>query len=214
MGWTQKATSGGGNFETCPAGNHPAVLIGIIDLGTQNEKFQGSEARDVRKVYLCWEIPGEQTASGRSHVMGREYTLSFHEMSGLRKMIEAWFNKKFAEGQEFDLSQLMGRACLLTILNEEKNGKTFAKINGVGGLPKGMAKPVATLETVAFNMDEDDVEKFPDAEWLPWSFGSRLIDIVKLSPEWKEKGSPAATPAPAKQASKMQTVPPDEADPF
>ena len=186
MGWKQKASSGGGNFEACPAGNHAAVLIAIIDLGTQEDSYQGVE-RTSRKVFLCWEIPGEQTAAGRSHVIGREYTLSFNEKAGLRKLIEAWRGKSFTEGEEFDLSALLGKPCMLTVVTEDKNGKTYAKINGVSSMPKGMPVPTATLGKISFSLEEDDRAKFPDADWLPWSYGSKLIDIAKKSPEWNEQ---------------------------
>ncbi len=187
MGWNQKAQSGGGNFDLCPAGNHPAVLIGLIDLGTQTEKFQGQEERSVRKVFLTWEIPGEKTESGRSHVIGREYTLSFHEKAALRQLIESWRGKSFAEGEEFDISKLLDQACMLTVLNEDSNKRTFAKIKNVAAMPKGMAKPKATLPTISFNLEDNHPSEFPEVDWLPWSFGSQLVDIAKQSPEWKDR---------------------------
>ncbi len=200
MGWTQKANSGGGNFEACPAGTHPAVLVGIIDLGTQDENFNGV-AKKAHKAFLMWEIPGEKDASGQSHIIGREYTVSFHEKAGLRQMVEAWRGKPFTEGEEFDLSKLMGQACLLTVITEEKNGKTFSKLKGVGGLIKGMAKPVATIAPISFNLEENHPSAFPTFEWLPWSYGSKLIDIAANSPEWKEKANGQQTAKPAAGAA-------------
>ena len=120
MSWKQVASSSGeGNFEVCSPGSHPAVCIGIIDLGTHTESFPGSPAKQTHKIFICWEIPGEKKSDGTSHVMGREYTCSFHEMAGLRKMVESWRSKKFAEGEDFDLSKLLGQACLLTVLNDD-----------------------------------------------------------------------------------------------
>ena len=55
MSFKMKSSSGeGGQFEIPPAGNHPAVLVGIIDLGTRPSTFQG-KTTDRREVYLVWE---------------------------------------------------------------------------------------------------------------------------------------------------------------
>lgn len=197
-----KAKSGGGNFEACPAGNHPAVLVAIIDLGTQKETFNG-EVKEARKGYFCWYIPENVTDDNKEYYVGREYTLSFHEKAGLRKLVESWRNKPFAENEEFDLKKLLGQACLLNVVNESKKDKTYSKIAGVSSLPKGMQKPSATVEAVFFDFDEDSKDNFPEEEWLPWSYGSKLIDIAKRSPEWQW---PAEKRVP-------ETVPPsDEAD--
>lgn len=199
MGWKATASSGGGgNFEACPAGNHPAVCIAIIDLGTQHENYQGAP-KDSRKVFLCWEIPTEQKSDGTNHIMGREYTYSFNEKAGLRKLVEAWRNKKFGEGEEFDLSKLLGAACMLNVMNDEKGDKVYARIDGASALPKGMSKPVATIKPISFNLDDDDLSDFPDDAWLPWSYGRKLSTIVQLSPEWQAKakgGKPAAKQEP------------------
>jgi hypothetical protein len=41
--WKTKASKGGdGNFEKAPAGSHPAVCVGMFDLGTQENDFQGN----------------------------------------------------------------------------------------------------------------------------------------------------------------------------
>lgn len=212
MSWTKTAKSSGGNFECCPAGTHPAVLIGIIDLGTQNEKFAGKEAKDVHKIFLMWEIPWEKTAEGQSHIIGREYTYSLHEMAGLRKMIESWRGKPLNEGEEFDLSKLLGKPCLLTVTTEDKNGKTFAKLNSVSNLIKGMAPPVATVPVISFNLSEDHPSKFPAFDWLPWSYGSKLVDIVALSPEWRDKIGVQGKPA-APNTTPAATIPPIGAAP-
>lgn len=219
MGWNMKANSGGGNFEACPAGNHPAVLIALIDLGTQSEVFQGTP-REARKVYLCWEIPDEKIESGRSHVIGREYTMSFHEKAGFRHLVEAWRGKPFADGEEFDPSKLLGQSCLLNVIQEESgSGKTFAQVKGVSAMPKGMPKPAATLKTVCFNIDDDGPAKFPKDEWLPFSYGKSLVSKASMSPEWIAAGGQRTQPAASQQkasppagygSSRRETVPEEE----
>lgn len=204
-----KANSGGGNFEACPAGNHPAVLVAIVDLGTQEETFQG-ETKKARKGFFCWYIPEGVTDDEKPYYVGREYTLSFHEKAALRKLVESWRNKPFAENEEFDLQTLLGKACLLNVVNETKKDKTFSKIAGVSSLPKGMSKPEAPHATVFFDLDANTTDEFPEPEWMPWSYGSKLIDIAMRSPEWRGESKDAA-PAASKE-KKKETVPPDDDD--
>lgn len=203
MAMSMKANNGGGDFDPCPAGNHPAVLIGLIDVGTQDESFQGV-AKEARKIYLCWEIPGEKTSSGRSHVIGREYTCSFHEKAGLRKLIESWRGKPFADGESFDLTKLIGAACLLNVIHDGNGEKQYAKVSGVSAMPKGMAKPTATIKPITFDLDDNAPDEFPTADWLPWSYGEQLVVKVSRSPEWKAKGGTPANAAPKKQTQPAQ----------
>lgn len=181
---TMKAASSGADFEACPAGNHAAVLLGIVDLGTQKESFQG-QLKEVEKLFLVWEVM-EKDAQGKHFVIGREYTRSLHEKAGLRKLIESWRGKKLDEGESFDPGKLIGKPCLLTVLNEEKSGKTFHSVGGVSAMPKGMAVPKATYPTFSFDIAENDIDDFPMHSWMPWSYGRTIHTIAQLSPEWSK----------------------------
>ena len=188
--WTQKASSGngGGDFESCPAGNHPAVLIGLIYLGTQDEvKFQSNEREMVHKVMFVWEIPDEKKANGTPHTIGRDFRLSFHEKSAMRQLIEKWRGKGFGESEEFDIDRLLGQPCLLSVVQKPSKSnpdRSYAKVDGVGQLPKGMAKPKAINKPVSWVIEPG--AKLPEMEWLPFLYGEPLKDVIARSQEWKD----------------------------
>jgi hypothetical protein len=187
--WKQKATSGGGDFEACQAGNHPAVLVGLIDIGTHSDTFPGQPPRDVRKVFLVWEIPGEKKADGTSHFVGRTYNSLFSAKAGLRVMIEKWRNKEFGDDEEFDLDKLLGKSCLLSLVEKESaNGNKYAKIDGVAALPKGSPAVKPTVKPVAWQIGDGPI---PAESWIPYVHGVPLNTTVEASPEWKESGGAA-----------------------
>src|SRR5579859_1912968 len=133
--FTVKAKAGGGT-EVPPAGNHPAVLVALIDLGTQRTEYNNQVSWQ-RKVYLVWELTTEQVAgTTNNHVIGRDYTLTFSSKSLLRGLIEKWRGRGFAENEEFDLSKLLGQKCLLTVIHKTSgNDRLYAKIECISSVP-------------------------------------------------------------------------------
>jgi hypothetical protein len=186
--WKQKATTGGGDFESCPAGNHPAVLVGLVDIGTHNDQFPGQPPRDVRKVFLVWEIPGEKKADGTSHFVGRTYASLFSPKAGLRVMVEKWRGKQFGDDEEFDLDKLLGKACLVSLVEKTSaKDNIYAKIDGVSALPKGSPAVKPTVKPVAWQIGDGPI---PSDPWLPYVHGVPLKTMVEASPEWKGGGQP------------------------
>src|SRR5436190_14013268 len=103
--WTMKPTKGGGEggFAKAPPGNHAAVLVAIVDMGTHWNEF-GGERKKQHKIYLVWELVGEQVAgTNRNHVIGVDLTYSLNEKAKLRKWIEARRGKPLPEDVEFDI---------------------------------------------------------------------------------------------------------------
>jgi hypothetical protein len=71
------------------------------------------------------------------------YTLSLNEKATLRKHLEAWRGKLFtpAELEGFDLENLLGANCQLQVIhNLSDQGRTFANIQAIVPLGKGMTK--------------------------------------------------------------------------
>lgn len=196
----QKAASNQyGDSEVPPAGNHAAVLVGIIDLGTQREKgFQGAEDRDVHKVMLVWELTGEKkSASTENHVTWTDFNASFNEKAKLRQWIEKWRGKAFSEDEEFDLSSLLGKKCLLTLVHKEsQKGRTYAKVDGIAPVPKNFAVPAAQIKPLQWEIGGG--KPIPEEPWLPMVYGDKLEDVIKRSSEWldaAEKAAPGVRPA-------------------
>jgi hypothetical protein len=173
----------GGDFKPAPSGTHAAVCIKFIDLGTQATEWQG-QTKHQRKVMLSWELPHEQMSDGRPFIINQRYTWSMHEKSVLRKHLEAWRGKPFADADfegdtAFDTRKLLGVPCSLIVSNTAKNGNTYANVESVGPLPKGMARPEPTNELLYFSLDSFD----------PLTFGKLsqgLKDVVMKSPEYEQ----------------------------
>ena len=169
---------GGGDFELLEAGTHAAVCTQIIGIGLQETGFGMKE-----KVKIRFEIPAERVTwtddDGKEHegpaIIWATYTASLNERAILRKDLEGWRGRPFTaeELAGFDLSKLLDVPCLLSVIhNEAKNGKTYANINAISKLPKGMDAPKREGELVNFDASSYSVAEF---EALPgWA-----QDLVK-----------------------------------
>jgi hypothetical protein len=159
MGLTAK-DSGGGDYSPAPQGTHPAVCFAVIDLGTQySEQYK----RHAHKVALGWELDADPPRDdGSPHMAWKRYTLSLHKKAGLRAMLEAWRGRAFTEQElaGFDLRNILGKGCLISLIHEEREGNKYANISAVSALPKGMAPPTPSKEPVLFDMDEPNEAVF------------------------------------------------------
>lgn len=131
------------NYELPPTGPHPAVLYRIIDLGSQKVDYKG-ETKLLRKVLLSWELHcDERMRDGNLFTVHQRYTWSMNEKANLRQMLQQWRGVDFSDGEaeKFNIVTLLGKPCMLTITHTTKNDKTYANINGVSRLYKGMEAP-------------------------------------------------------------------------
>ncbi len=200
--WKQVAkTGGGGDFEKAPPGNHPAILVALIDLGVQENDFQGTKSYQHR-AFFCWELTSEKNTKGVNHIIGIDMTVSMNEKSKLRAWVDAWRGKKTNDGEEFDISTLVGKKCLLSVT--EKNG--YPKIAGVGGVPKGMTVADATKPLAIFSIDDIKADgSFTLPDWLPYLYGEPLKTIIERRCEQEDEApkGDAHEPDDAKQLAEM-----------
>ena len=199
---TVKATKGGSaeQFEVAPAGSHSAVLVALIDLGTHRDTFKDKKTdkestADYRKVLFCWELTGCKMTgyNDRNFIMVKDYRVTFTEKAGLRKMIEGWAGKAFQEGQEFDITKLLGKSFQLTLIHDHPKSnpdRTYAQISGIGPVPKGLA--VAKPSITPFARDLDAPGELPD--WTPYLYGEPVKDVIARSLERRGAAAPASKP--------------------
>ena len=188
MGTTAKA--GGTDFPKAPVGTHIARCYQVIDLGHQKIVWQGSEKWQP-KVLIAWELCNEMMTEGE-HVgkpfsVSNRYTLSLSEKSNLAPMLEAWRGKKFTveERLGFDIKNVLGHHCMLNVVHNTTDDKTYANVSAVMALPKGTVRPPAINPDLYFNLDTDDIGILP--EWLQ--------GVVKKSREFVGDTLPAQTKA-------------------
>jgi hypothetical protein len=153
-------SNGGGDFKRAPAGSHIAVCNLVADCGIQ----PGSQAFPApkRKLYVRFEIPAERVEYEKDGkqvegplTIGSFYTASMNEKATLRKHLEGWRGKKFSddEAAAFDVSALLGKACMLSVVESDSGGKTYANIAGIGSMPKGVSSPKAENPLLYFDSE-------------------------------------------------------------
>ena len=173
--------------ELIPAGTHVARCYSMIHVGTQEFEWQG-EVKNNNKIRITFELPNELRTFGeddRPLVIDKEYNLSLHENSNMRKDLETWRGKAFShdELQMFDVTKLIGVTCLLSVIHAEtKAGKTYAKINAISKMTKGMEVPEQINETFQFNYEDSF-----DTNWLENECPSWLSEIIKSRPEYEKR---------------------------
>jgi len=172
MGLIARDTGEGKDFSPIDAGMHHAVCIGIYDLGTHwNERFNNQ----AHKVLIMWELPDERIEVEKDgnklnlpKAISKQYTLSLHEKSNLRKDLETWRGKQFTQKEldGFDLKNLLGVNCMLQIIHREKNDKTYANVASIVPLMKNMAKKKPENNLKFFSFEDGGSLPENTAEWI------------------------------------------------
>lgn len=183
-----KLPPSGGDFTPPPAGTHIAICYRVIDLGTQQTEYQG-KVKHAHKVLVSWELPNELMPDGEHRgepfTQHQRYTLSSHEKSTMRKHLESWRGKAFtdAELEAFDMKNMLGKACFLSLVHESKQGRTYCNIGAIGALPKGTQVPA--LKNVPQYLSLDGMLD-SDFDAVFAKLSESLQGTIRKSPEFQE----------------------------
>ena len=192
MGLIVKET--GSALPPVPEGVHPGVCYAVYDLGTHfNEKF----AKRTRNILIGWELPEERLEIEKDgqtlnlpRVVSKKYTMSLHEKAILRQHLQAWRGRAFTadEKEGFDITKLLGVNCMIQIIHNTSDGKTYANVSNVLPLYKGLSKREPENTSRFFSLQEymDIPADTPD--WIQ--------DIIKDSEEWQTMRGQQPDPEP------------------
>lgn len=175
--------TGGGKTPAIEAGTYPARCVGVVDLGIQHNSFNG---KDQEKVLIMFELPTERiTVDGmdKPRWLSARYTMSLHEKATLRKTLDAWRGKPFTPEElcGFNLADVINAPCMLTVINVERSGSTYANISAVSKVMKGMEVAALENEPIIFDMDAENAEEVKKK--LPnW-----VQEIIEQSVSWKSR---------------------------
>lgn len=176
------------NFAPVPPGNHIAKCYRIVDLGTQRGEYMG-EITHRHKILLSWEIPDEKMDDGQPFTIGQRFTWSMSEKATLRKTLESWRGKAFAEADferdGFDIKNILGVGCMLNVVHATKGDKTYANIASIAKLPKGMVVPVLMNKPVYVWLSKEEFEPHTYA-----GLSDSLKTIIEASPEYRALSEP------------------------
>lgn len=205
-----KATGGGEDFKRCPAGSHLAVCNMVADVGLQPGGRMYPNPR--HKIYVRFEVPAERVEYEKDGkkiegpiTIGSYYTASMNEKGTLRKHLEGWRSKKFtdAEAEDFDVSTILGKACMLSVVETESEGKTYSNIASIGAVPKGLPAMQAENKLLYYAPDNDaQFGSLP--EWLQ----KKITE--QLKPETVETVEDMA----ARQYAAQHEADPEDSVPF
>jgi hypothetical protein len=206
------SSSGGTDFQLAPSGNHLARCYRIVDMGSH----QNSYGNVLRKILVSWELHGEDdegnplaTPDGKPLMISGNYTLSLSEKATLRALLEAWRNKPFTldELAGFDITALLDKWCMLTIVHEtsNKNQKTYANVKTISPVPQAIKK----------NGLPDGINKVASLSLEPETFDRGLFDSlsdglkkkIMESPEYKKIGGGSVSKPSVDLASLDDDVP-------
>ena len=142
--------------------NHVAVCVGVWRLGKRKRVFKGEE-KIQDQIMLLWEVDEaiqEGEYKGKNKTVSLSTTYSFHSLSRLTKIVEAWKGKLTPEELKggFDLNILVGLPCMLNIMHTESNGKTYANVDTATKLPAGMK--AFDPDNLYINETPEFIEKF------------------------------------------------------
>ena len=126
----------GGDFIPAPEGLQQAVCCDIVDMGMIDGQWGAKHM-----VQLRW-LSSELNEKGEPFLIVKRYTCSLHKKSSLRPALEAWRGRAFTEDElrGFDLEKLLGINCQIQIVHEKKGDTTYANVQAIVPLGKGMGK--------------------------------------------------------------------------
>lgn len=158
----------GSNYTPPNIGTHLAVCFRVVDCGVQPDERYG----DKEKIAISWELPMEliKTDQGDKPMsVSKTYSRSLNTKSNLYKDLTRWRGRDFTpkELEGFRLGTILGKACQLSIIHKEVNGKLVGRIDGVFAAPRGLAAPPPVNALVEYSIDQgkDTVyEKLP--QWI------------------------------------------------
>lgn len=154
--------------EQLEPGTYIARCYSMIHIGTTSFEWQG-QTKKSNKVRISFELPTEtkvfkEGESAKPWSVSSEYTLSLHEKSKFRPILESWRGKKFTDEEmdNFDVTNLVGVPAMISVIH---NDKGYAEIATISKLPKGTECPPQVNESQVLDYDtfnEELFNKLPD----------------------------------------------------
>lgn len=133
------------NIPPHPEGAYPAIMIDLIDHGDVQVQYQGRVQlkHKVTFRFYCGEDFTGDDGVLRPLWVDHRLTLSLSAKGNMRPFIESWRGKKFSdeEAKGFKVAVLLGKPCLIQVAHNVTPDKTWANIQSVMKLPKGMVAP-------------------------------------------------------------------------
>jgi hypothetical protein len=176
----QKASKGVATY-LIPAGLHPAVLVGLIDLGTHDVTYKGKR-EEQRHILFVFEIVG---GKAKGELIHRRFNLSFGPKSSLRQFLGDWRGKAIAEGENVVFTNALGKRATITVKHTQSGENTYHNLDSITKPEPSMPWGAPKHQPVAWEIEGQDT--IPDFDWVPWVYGSSVEELIRSSSEWKAR---------------------------
>jgi len=171
-----------------PPGPHVATAFAAIGVGMQETTY-GPRNR----VFVGWEIHNHRFQWEKDGVENdipantwRAYNVSMHKNSTLRMDVEAWMGKTMSkeDAAGFDLFDLVGRSCQLTIEHTTVGDRTYNNVKSVSQLMPGTDVPP---------LESDEIRYLQPHEVADWNLVPDFIRL-KVANQVKPTAEPEKEP--------------------
>jgi hypothetical protein len=170
-----KLSANNNNSSTIEAGLYSAVCYGLIDIGTQENDYQGKKSYQ-RKAILKFELLDEFNEDDKRVVLSQIYSMSLNEMSKFRKHLKGWRGRDFTDEElcNFEPKKVLGTN---VILNVTINDKGRAIIDSMAKFKEDAQE--SQREQEYFTLDDFNDSLLPDY------ISEGIANIIYKSKEWK-----------------------------
>ena len=109
--------------------------------------------------------------------------------AALRKFLEGWRGKPYADNEDIDLSKLLGQPCLLKVKHRTSGDRVFHEVESaslpvLGGQKVNVDRP--TRQPVLWSIENGKPSQIP--EWLPWLYGKSIPERVAEARDHESNG--------------------------
>ena len=175
------------DFKVLEQGTHLAICNAVIGVGLQDTPWGAKE-----KVYIRWEVPSERVEFEKDGqefdaplTIWANYTNSLSNKANLRHVLEGWLGRTFTREEVlsgFELFNLVGMPCLLTVVHNESGERTYANVLSISMVMKGQVVPPQELDPITYSPNAI-------AQWndLPDWLKEKVRNQVKNEPEGEER---------------------------
>ena len=176
----------------CPSGLHVAIIVRVLDLGSQKFGKWGMKPM----VRIVCETPDElhefkEGEGEKPFLVSQDYNRALGDTSHLGKALAGLLGRPLTaeeEAEGVDLAELAGKMVMINVTHSKVNseGKQFANIASFAPLPKTEKRKLKPFnEIIILDLEP---EKFDQAEFNKLPNGVKKK--IATSPEYKEVGEP------------------------
>lgn len=184
-----KDTGGGQDFDPVPQGTHAAVCYMVADIGQQMTTYGAKH-----KVVIGFELPENQIEYKdkdgndvkKPMIINNFYTASLSSKAILTGDLEGWRGRAFTadELQGFNLFNVLGKPCVITVVHNVVGDKTYANIKSIGQIMKGMEVAPATRQ---LKYSPDETQQYDDLpEWVQKKIAGAVTDKPEGQPQTQQ----------------------------